>query len=92
MNESEDPKPKGITADRIKYAAENINDLDDFELREIYNQILRKKMQKRIKRKARILRTKDRYGAWTDKREAKKDKKQKLKAEIQKVKERLNGE
>lgn len=95
MEEEESPKPEeslnGID-ERVKYAATNIDDLNDYELREVYNQVTRKKMQRKIKRKARIIKGKEKYGDWSDKRKEKKEKKQHIKEELEKLKEKLNGE
>lgn len=92
MFDNESPKLEKTLKERIKYAAKNLDKLSDFELRELYNEISIKKMQKKISRKARIINIKEKHEVRVTKRKDKKVKKQHLKEEIQKLKEKINKE
>ncbi len=68
--------------DRIKYAANHIDDLSDIEIRHLHEEIRKPKMKKDIIKKAKYL---ERMEARQDKR----DKKRELRLEIEKLRKKM---
>lgn len=92
MFEEEKPSGKETLKDRILTVAENIDDIPFNQLRSIYEEISKDKMERKIRRKARIITAKDTYHEWVDTRSKERAKKKgkKLEGKMAKVKKKLN--
>ncbi|KKL20832.1 hypothetical protein LCGC14_2451540 [marine sediment metagenome] len=95
MEESESPKQdnplKESMKERVRYAAENIDNITELELRDLYSQITINKMKKKIQKTAKWNDRRAKVDQWKENRSDKKAKKLHIKEEVQKLKEKLNG-